>query len=61
MQKFIEYLKNVRVEMGKVAWPSQEEVKSATILVVVFSLFFSVVVWSFDMALDRVIGFLLGM
>jgi preprotein translocase subunit SecE len=61
MQKFIQYLKNVRAEMAKVSWPSRDEVVSATTLVVVLSIVISLVIKVFDLALSRVLGFLLNL
>jgi len=61
MQKILEYLKNVYAEMQKVSWPTKDEVKSATVLVLVFSLFFAVVVMVFDQGLDKLMGFLLNL
>ena len=59
MQKFIQYLKNVRSEMGKVAWPSREELTGATMLVIFLSLVLAVYVFACDQVLVNVIGFLL--
>jgi preprotein translocase subunit SecE len=61
MQKIIQYLKNVRAEMAKVSWPSRAEVTGATTLVVVLSIVISLVVKVFDLALSRILGFLLNM
>lgn len=61
MQKIIQYLKGVKSEMAKVAWPKREEVTSATTLVIIFSIVFAIIVKIFDMALGRAIGFLLNM
>ena len=59
MNKLIEYLKNVRVEMAKVSWPTREEVTSATVLVVVLSAAVSLFVFVCDKVLNLVIGKLL--
>ncbi len=59
MKKLIEYLKNVRVEMAKVSWPSRQEVASATLLVVVLSVAVSLFVFACDKVLNFVIGNLL--
>ncbi|MBD3392663.1 MAG: preprotein translocase subunit SecE [Chitinivibrionales bacterium] len=61
MQKFIQYLKDVRSEMAKVSWPTRDEVVGATTLVVILSIAFSIVIKVFDMALSRVLGFLLNL
>jgi preprotein translocase subunit SecE len=59
MNKLIEYLKNVRVEMAKVSWPTRQEVTSATVLVVVLSAAVSAFVFACDKVLNFVIGSLL--
>ncbi len=61
MSKFIEYLNGVQSEMKKVSWPSKDEVKDATILVVVFSIFFAIVVKLFDLGLDKILGLVLNL
>ena len=61
MQKIIQYFKDVRAEMGKVSWPTREELTSATTLVVVFSIVIAIVIKLFDVVLSRVLGFLLNM
>lgn len=42
------YLKDVRVELTKVAWPTRQEVTAFTIVVLVTVLFFSLFVGSLD-------------
>ncbi|MBN1980127.1 MAG: preprotein translocase subunit SecE [Chitinivibrionales bacterium] len=59
MQKVFHYLKNVQSEMIKVSWPTRNEVTSATTLVVVFSIAFSLVVKLFDVVLGNIIERLL--
>ena len=61
MQKFIHYLKGVQSEMAKVSWPKKDEVTNATTLVVVFSIIFSLIVWVFDLVLNRLLGYLLNL
>jgi preprotein translocase subunit SecE len=61
MQKFIQYLKDVRAELAKVSWPTRDEVIGATTLVVIVSVVVGLFVKAFDFALSRVLGFLLNM
>jgi preprotein translocase subunit SecE len=61
MNKIVEYLKGVRNEMGKVAWPTKDEVKSATYLVIIVSLVFGGVIKVFDLALNKILGFILNL
>jgi len=60
MNKIIQYLKDVRSEMSKVSWPTRPELTSATMLVVVLSLVFSVFIYACDQVLNRIIGFFLS-
>ena len=59
IKKAVQYLKDVRSEMLKVSWPGRDELVNTTVLVVVFSLAFSVFVYLCDMLLNAIIGFLL--
>ena len=61
IQKLIQYLKGVQSEMAKVSWPSKDEITDATTLVVIVSLVFAVVVWVFDLLLNKMMGFLLNL
>jgi len=59
MQKFIQYLKDVRSEMAKVSWPKKNEVTSATTLVVLTSIAVSLFVYACDRLLLFVVGLFL--
>jgi len=59
MQKFIQYLKDVRAEMIKVSWPSRNELVGATLLVIVLSLMMAVYVYACDQVINRIVGMLL--
>ncbi len=56
MKAITEYLAGVKDEMGKVTWPSKDEVVQATTLVVVFALVLSLVVAGFDTLVALVVG-----
>ncbi|MBN1307935.1 MAG: preprotein translocase subunit SecE [Chitinispirillaceae bacterium] len=60
MNKFIQYLKDVRSEMAKVTWPHKNEVTGATILVVVLSILFSIFVFACDKTLLFIVGLFLN-
>jgi len=60
MQKFIQYLKDVRSELVKVSWPTRNEVTGATMLVVVLSIAVSIFVYACDKILLTVVGFFLN-
>ena len=56
MKRFQNYLKDVAVELKKVTWPSWEELKGATIAVIIFSLVASAYVALVDSGLLFFIG-----
>jgi len=56
MKKIIAYLSAVKDEMGKVTWPSKDELVQATTLVVSFALVLSLIVYGFDLAIGFVVG-----
>ena len=49
--KMAKFLKDVKVEMSKVSWPTREELISSTAVVVVVSLIFAVIVGTLDTVL----------
>lgn len=48
------FLKEVRIEMSKVTWPSWDELKGSTILVMILSVFFAVYLFFIDNVLALV-------
>lgn len=48
------FLKEVRSEMSKVTWPSWDELKGSTILVMILSVFFAVYLFFIDNVLALV-------
>ncbi|MBI2023041.1 preprotein translocase subunit SecE [Candidatus Giovannonibacteria bacterium] len=54
--KFVNYLKEVRVEMKKVNWPSREATIRFTIIVIAVSLGVSAVLGVFDFVFAAVIS-----
>jgi preprotein translocase subunit SecE len=61
MKRFQNYIKDVIIELKKVTWPSWEELKGATLAVVIFSLIASLYVFGVDYALMWVIENLIGL
>jgi preprotein translocase subunit SecE len=61
IQKFLQYLRDVKAEMIKVTWPTRDELVGATTLVVVLSLVVAAIVKVFDMGLSKLVGFLLNL
>lgn len=48
------------VELQKVTWPDYEQLKSATIVVIIFCLIISAIIWIMDVASRTVIDFIMG-
>ncbi len=47
-------------ELSKVTWPDQEQLKSATMVVILFVILISAVIWIMDVASRTMIGFIMG-
>ncbi len=58
-RRFRQFLHEVRVEMGKVSWPSRQEVQSTTIVVIVTVALFGLYFLGTDSVASRVIGWLI--
>jgi len=52
------FLSEVRNETGRVTWPSRKEVYATTIVVVLTSIFFGIYLYSVDLVLDRLMGWI---
>jgi preprotein translocase subunit SecE len=48
MEKIKAFLLDVKKEMNKVSWPTQEELRDNTIVVVIFSLILSAFIYGVD-------------
>ena len=47
-------------ELSKVTWPDQEQLKSATMVVIVFVFLISAVIWIMDVVSRWLIGVIMG-
>lgn len=56
----VTFLKEVRGELRKVAWPNRSELVSYTIVVLVVSLVLTVAVWGFDQVIRNAVINTLG-
>jgi len=56
MQKFQNYIKDVIQEMKKVTWPSQEELKGSTMVVILFAIIMGIFVAAVDFGLAWLVG-----
>ena len=57
-KKAIAYLKDVRLEMSKVTWPTRNEVWQSTVVVLVLSGILALFVFGADLSLSRLINLL---
>ncbi len=56
MNKLIQYLKEVRLELGKVNWPSREQTTRYTVLVIAVSLAVAVFLGGLDYVFSWVLN-----
>ncbi len=54
--KTTKFLQDVRTEMSKVSWPTRQELKGQTWIVIVVSLFFAVFIYLVDHILSGVLN-----
>ncbi len=61
MNRIKTFLKGVKQEIDRVSWPDKKLVQKATIVVIIFALFFGIYLWVMDLAFTRIIHFLLSL
>ncbi len=54
------FLTEVRNELKRVSWPSNKEVYATTLVVILVSVFFGAYLWLCDLALGRLVAWILG-
>ena len=54
-----EFLTEVRSELRKVTWPSRQEVRSTTLVVIATSIFFGFYLWGLDLVFSRILSLVL--
>ncbi len=52
------FLSEVRNELGRVTWPSRREVWATTFVVIVTSIFFGLYLWTVDLSINSLIGWI---
>uniref|UniRef100_A0A7V3RHM4 Protein translocase subunit SecE n=1 Tax=candidate division WOR-3 bacterium TaxID=2052148 RepID=A0A7V3RHM4_UNCW3 len=57
INKFLEYIKSVFLEMKKVSWPTKNEILNSTVIVILISVFVALIIF----VLDRIFTGLLGL
>ena len=55
-RKINKFVQDVKVEMSKVSWPTKEELKGTTIIVIVLTLIFSVFILITDKSLQGLLN-----
>ena len=58
--KIVNFFSQVRTEMGKVAWPTKQELIASTVVVLVSTAILSVFIGLCDVVLSRAINFLIS-
>jgi len=58
LKKISKFLRDVNIEMSKVSWPSRNELKGQTIIVIFTSFVFAVFIFIVDHILSRLINLL---
>ncbi len=60
IEKPMKFLNDVNQEMSKVSWPSWEELKGSTIIVIVLSLILAVFIFFTDFILTKLLKLIFG-
>ncbi len=59
--KMAVFYREVRTEMSKVVWPTQEQVKTYTIVVIVSTALLATAIGIWDLGLTRIMGAVFGL
>jgi len=60
IEKIQEFIQEVIFEFKKVSWPSWEELKGSTIVVLALTAFFGVFLFVADLILSRIMSLIMG-
>jgi len=52
------FLSEARNELSRVTWPTRKEVYATTVVVIVTSIFFGVYLWTVDLVINRLVGWI---
>jgi len=55
IKKIQQFIEDVKIEMGKVVWPTHNELVNSTLIVVVVSILFTVFIFVSDIIISRAI------
>ncbi|MFC2135280.1 preprotein translocase subunit SecE [Bacteroidota bacterium] len=53
-EKIINFFKDVKKEMGKVTWPTKDELKESTTIVIVVCIIISIFTYVIDMSISQI-------
>jgi len=59
LNKLLKFLKEVRIELGKVSWPKREELWESTLIVIVVSLMMAIFIGAVDLLLSKGVGLIM--
>ncbi len=54
------FIRECWVELQKVTWPDQEQLRSATLIVLIFTVAVSAIIWLMDKSVSWIIGVIMG-
>ncbi|KPJ81760.1 MAG: hypothetical protein AMS19_07765 [Gemmatimonas sp. SG8_23] len=54
------FIEECWVELQKVTWPDQEQLRSATLVVLAFTVAVSAIIWLMDKSVSWIIGLIMG-
>ena len=57
MQKVIQFIKEVKIELLKVTWPKKDELVGSTTIVLVLSILLTVFLWISDLFIRKILFF----
>jgi preprotein translocase subunit SecE len=60
MRRLQNYIRDVIQELRKVTWPTKEELKGATITVIIFAILSTMFVGAVDFVLAKIVQLILG-
>ena len=60
MRRLQNYIRDVILELRKVTWPTRDELKGATVTVIIFALISTVFVGTVDFVLGYIVKLVLG-
>ncbi len=60
MRKIQQYVKESIQELKKVTWPTWEELKGSTLVVMLFSVIMGVYIWLLDIGLSWIVDQIMG-